>query len=80
MRRTLTIAAALAFALAASSASAAPNCKVGKPCGNSCISKDKVCHMPGSTPAGPVHTYTLNKAGKCVDEKSHFAKKELCHG
>jgi hypothetical protein len=21
-----------------------PNCKVGIPCGNSCISKDKVCH------------------------------------
>jgi hypothetical protein len=23
-----------------------PNCKVGKPCGGSCISKDKVCHKP----------------------------------
>jgi hypothetical protein len=22
----------------------APNCKKGKPCGNSCIAKDKVCH------------------------------------
>lgn len=22
----------------------APNCKKGKPCGNSCIAMDKVCH------------------------------------
>lgn len=22
----------------------APNCKKGKPCGNSCIAKEKVCH------------------------------------
>jgi hypothetical protein len=22
----------------------APKCKTGKPCGNSCIAKDKVCH------------------------------------
>jgi uncharacterized membrane protein len=21
-----------------------PMCKIGKPCGNTCISKDKVCH------------------------------------
>jgi len=26
------------------SASKAPVCKVGKPCGKSCIAKDKVCH------------------------------------
>jgi len=25
----------------------APNCKKGKPCGNTCIAKDKVCHLPG---------------------------------
>lgn len=24
----------------------APVCKVGKPCGRSCIAKDKVCHKP----------------------------------
>jgi hypothetical protein len=24
---------------------AAPNCKKGKPCGNTCIAKDKVCHV-----------------------------------
>jgi hypothetical protein len=23
-----------------------PNCVKGKPCGNSCIAKDKVCHKP----------------------------------
>jgi hypothetical protein len=23
-----------------------PVCKVGKPCGHSCIAKDKVCHKP----------------------------------
>ena len=25
-------------------ADAKPNCVKGKPCGNSCIAKDKVCH------------------------------------
>jgi deoxyribonuclease-1 len=29
---------------------AQPNCKKGKPCGNSCISRDKVCRI-GTTPA-----------------------------
>ena len=23
-----------------------PHCTTGKPCGNSCIAKDKVCHQP----------------------------------
>jgi hypothetical protein len=27
-------------------ADAKPNCAKGKPCGNSCIAKDKVCHKP----------------------------------
>jgi hypothetical protein len=27
-------------------ADATPNCVKGKPCGNSCIAKDKVCHKP----------------------------------
>ena len=27
-------------------AAAAPQCKTGKPCGKSCIAKDKVCHIP----------------------------------
>ena len=24
-----------------------PVCKKGKPCGNSCIAQDKICHKPG---------------------------------
>jgi hypothetical protein len=31
-------------AAAAETAKKAPNCKKGKPCGNSCIAMDKVCH------------------------------------
>ncbi len=27
--------------------SEAPHCKIGKPCGKSCIAKDKICHKPG---------------------------------
>jgi hypothetical protein len=30
---------------------AQPNCKTGKPCGNSCISRDKTCRIGTSTPA-----------------------------
>lgn len=30
---------------AAPAAAAAPNCKKGKPCGKTCIAKDKVCHI-----------------------------------
>ena len=30
---------------AAAPAAGAPNCKKGKPCGNTCIAKDKVCHI-----------------------------------
>ena len=29
---------------AASSMAGAPHCKTGKPCGGSCIAKNKVCH------------------------------------
>jgi hypothetical protein len=44
-----TILAAIVFAMLTATlgtASAGPNCTKGKPCGNSCISKDKVCHKP----------------------------------
>ena len=35
----------IVFALAMPrTADAKPNCVKGKPCGNSCIAKDKVCH------------------------------------
>jgi hypothetical protein len=36
--------AAAAMASMAKPAAGMPVCKVGKPCGKSCISKDKVCH------------------------------------
>lgn len=35
-----------------SSKKSGPTCKKGKPCGNSCIAKDKVCHQaPGTAKA-----------------------------
>ena len=39
-----TLFAVAAFSLVATAASATPVCKTGVLCGNSCISKDKVCH------------------------------------
>jgi hypothetical protein len=51
MRRTaeyLVVALAL---LSAVPLQAQPNCKKGKPCGNSCISQDKTCRIGASTPA-----------------------------
>ena len=40
-----TAASAAATPAAATAASGgAPHCKTGKPCGASCIAKDKVCH------------------------------------
>ena len=47
MRKILS-AALLAVVLAVSASSAAmavPECKTGKPCGDSCIAKDKTCHI-----------------------------------
>ena len=41
-----SILAALALSLTVASASAAPTCTTGKPCGETCIAKDKVCHLP----------------------------------
>ena len=38
---------ALAFGLGSGLAFAdPPKCTTGKPCGNSCIAKDKECHIP----------------------------------
>ena len=40
---------ALAIFLALSlQAQAAPTCKTGKPCGDTCISADKECHIPAA--------------------------------
>ena len=52
MKRMLSVAL-LALVLGvgmSSAASAAPDCKTGKPCGDSCIAKDKTCHI-ASKPA-----------------------------
>jgi hypothetical protein len=48
------------LAIAPIGAEAAPQCKKGIPCGNSCISADKVCHISAAAPApaavGPTAT------------------------
>ncbi|MBV9996282.1 MAG: hypothetical protein JO127_13840 [Caulobacteraceae bacterium] len=38
--------ATTAAAASATTGGHPPHCTVGKPCGNSCIAKDKVCHKP----------------------------------
>ncbi len=47
MKKLLPIAAVVALALAScapSYAGSGPNCTIGKPCGNSCISQKDTCH------------------------------------
>jgi hypothetical protein len=39
----IALALSLTFTMASS---AAPTCKTGKPCGDTCIAKDKECHTP----------------------------------
>ncbi|MDB5407093.1 MAG: hypothetical protein JWL84_2005 [Rhodospirillales bacterium] len=59
MRRLLSVAL-LGFALAAGVsrvANAAPECKTGKLCGDTCIAKDKMCHL--SKPAKECNTGKL---------------------
>jgi hypothetical protein len=52
--RTWTLPLALALlCLWGDGASSAPNCKKGQPCGNSCISWDKVCRKPSPSYAPP---------------------------
>jgi len=48
MARVLLLALLL---VAAPSAAAARTCTVGKPCGNTCIAKDKVCYVGSVGPA-----------------------------
>ena len=57
MRSLIIVLAALALA---STASAAPNCTKGVPCGNSCIAKGKVCHVGqvASSPAASAASAT----------------------
>ena len=64
----LAAAAALAFS---SMATAAPSCKNGVPCGNTCIAKGKTCHI---TPPKPPVCKTGKPCGNtCI------AKDKVCH-
>ena len=53
MIRFASALTALLIVFAAQTASATPVCKTGVLCGNSCISKDKVCHKTTAAPAAP---------------------------
>ncbi len=65
--------AALIFILTAalSTAEAAPNCKTGKPCGNSCIAQDKECHI--APPAAKVCKTGKPCGNTCI------AQDKVCH-
>ena len=39
------------------------NCKTGKPCGNTCISRDKVCHIGTAPPPPPTAPTSANGSG-----------------
>jgi hypothetical protein len=52
--RTFAIIAALGLVLSASPA-AAISCLNSKPCGNKCIARNKVCHLPPPCPTGYFH-------------------------
>jgi hypothetical protein len=56
MTRILALAVALALTTGAVS-NAAPQCVKGKPCGNTCIAKGKVCHV--TTPSA----FSFSSAG-----------------
>lgn len=63
--------AALALVLTVHAASAAPNCKTGIPCGDTCIAQGKECHI-APPPAKQC------KTGKpCGD--SCIAADKVCH-
>jgi hypothetical protein len=54
MRLRIAFVAALALAaVTVSSASAQKHCKKGIPCGNSCISASKTCHVGQGSATGP---------------------------
>jgi hypothetical protein len=51
-RPARTLLVALVLGVLGQRAEAQRNCVKGKPCGNSCIARDKVCHMgSGAAPA-----------------------------
>lgn len=41
--KAIVVGLVVVIAALSGAADAAPNCKKGKPCGNSCIALDKVC-------------------------------------
>jgi hypothetical protein len=51
-------------------ASAVPECKTGKACGDTCIAKDRICHIP--KPAKEC------KIGKLCGD-SCISKEKVCH-
>lgn len=53
MRRSWLFLALISIGVFSSVAEAQKNCSKGKPCGNTCISRDKVCRVgtPSPTPA-----------------------------
>lgn len=65
----LAIALTLAFGVAGS-ASAAPQCKTGVACGNTCIAKGKTCHIPAAAPhcttGIPCGSSCIAKGKKCT--------------
>lgn len=67
--RSIIIAAVAALAFA-SAAQAAPNCKTGVACGNTCIAKGKVCHV---TPPKP----NCTKGKLCG--KACIKATDVCH-
>ena len=71
MKKLLTTTAfALMLGLAVPSlAFAGPECKVGKACGDTCIAKDKVCHVK--------HHKECKKGKPCGD--TCIAKDKVCH-
>ena len=80
MNRVLTLAVVLA--LSAGSAMAAPNCTTGVPCGNSCISKDKVCHKTGGSTSSSTSPSSSAMAAKPAStttaSSSSSTKKKSC--
>ena len=65
----IVTAAVVAFALGfAPAVPAAPQCTTGKPCGDTCIAKDKKCHIPKAK---------VCKTGKACGD-SCIAKDKTC--
>jgi hypothetical protein len=74
MRAIVMLATTFALAMGLEApASAAPNCKKGKPCGNSCIAMNRTCHLDQAPredersrrpPEAPTTVQQLNPSGQ----------------